>query len=181
MATSIIGMQTAQVQPMTFGNATTDTSSISDLPMSLRKCIIDRAIFGSQKVSKRLFRIACGWLGIISEAAGTPRETNDNEQERLAAEHALEGIFKSSEFVFGLSVHYEPTRCGANDDSQSLVVRWKASMTANTTWKISSKPQMRNLLSDYSWHALPVVKRRASALNVCFVRNDYYERRGETK
>ena len=34
--------------------------------------------------------------------------------------------------------------------AQSVVVRWKTSMTTNTTWKISSKPQMRNLLSDYS-------------------------------
>ena len=34
--------------------------------------------------------------------------------------------------------------------AQSLVVRWKTSMTTNTTWKISSKLQMRNLLSDYS-------------------------------
>ena len=114
MATSIIGMPTgASPFELTFGSTTTDTSSINgDLPMSLRKCIIDRAIFGSQKVSKRLFRIACGWLArIISEATDTTsEETNDNEQERLAAEHALEGIFKSSEFVFGLSVHYDPTR-----------------------------------------------------------------------
>ena len=64
MATSIIGMPTdASPFELTFGSTTTDTSSINgDLPMSLRKCIIDRAIFGSQKVSKRLFRIACGWL-----------------------------------------------------------------------------------------------------------------------
>ena len=186
MATSIIGMPTgASPFELTFGSTTTDTSSINgDLPMSLRKCIIDRAIFGSQKVSKRLFRIACGWLArIISEATDTTsEETNDNEQERLAAEHALEGIFKSSEFVFGLSVHYDTTRCDANDDcaecSGSLEDVDDDEYDLEDFFEAANAKLTFGLLA---WHALPVVKRRASALDVCFVRNDYYERRGRNK
>ena len=187
MARSIIGAPT-DVSPfeLTFESTTTDVNSIDgDLPMSLRKGIIDRAIFGSQKVSKRLFRIACGWLArIISEATvTTSEETSEDKQERLAAEQALEGIFKSSEFVFGLSVHYHPTRNDTDVDraetsSSSEEDEDDDEYDLEDFFEAANAKIIFGLLA---WHALPVQKRRASALEICFVRNDYYERRGRNK
>ena len=187
MARSIIGAPT-DVSPfeLTFESTTTDVNSIDgDLPMSLRKGIIDRAIFGSQKVSKRLFRIACGWLArIISEATvTTSEETSEDKQERLAAEQALEGIFKSSEFVFGLSVHYDPTRNDTDVDraetsSSSEEDEDGDEYDLEDFFEAANAKIIFGLLA---WHALPVQKRRASALEICFVRNDYYERRGRNK
>ena len=185
MARSIIGAPTdANPFALTFGSTTTDDNSVDgDLPMSLRKCIIDRAIFGSQKVSKRLFRIACGWLArIISEATvTTAEETSDDEQKRLAAEQALEGIFKSSEFVFGLSVHYDPIR---NDSSADRTEGSSSSEDDDDEYDLEDFFQAANakiIFGLLAWHALPAKKRRASALDVCFVRNDYHERRGRNK
>ena len=185
MARSIIGAPTdANPFALTFGSTTTDDNSVvGDLPMSLRKCIIDRAIFGSQKVSKRLFRIACGWLArIISEATvTTAEETSDDEQKRLAAEQALEGIFKSSEFVFGLSVHYDPIR---NDSSADRTEGSSSSEDDDDEYDLEDFFQAANakiIFGLLAWHALPAKKRRASALDVCFVRNDYHERRGRNK
>jgi len=181
MAGSIIGMPIDSIPfALTFEGTLSDAKA-RVLRISLRKCIIDRAIFGSQKVSKRLFRIACCWLArTISEATSA-----DDDKQKELAENALERIFKSSEFIFGLSVHYNRSRNNGdpNDTKIRGYIRGDGDMDIDDDehdledfFEAANAKIIFGLLA---WHALPASKRRESALEVCFVRNDYYKRPGQ--
>ena len=88
--------------------------------------------------------------------------TNKN----VAAEQALEGIFKSSEFVFGLSVHYDPIR---NDSSADRTEGSSSSEDDDDEYDLEDFFQAANakiIFGLLAWHALPA-KSAARALWMC--------------